>query len=214
MTTASEALKRLQEGNARYAAGEPRSEMLASPDRRDELVASQSPFAVILGCADSRVPAELVFDQGLGDLFVVRVAGNIAASSQVGSIEYAAAVFGARLVVVLGHSNCGAIAATVDEVSKPSGMPSPSLTTLVDRIRPSVEELVQNADGGDRTFVAWYKGTQTAPTTSGKHGCGVNIFSDPSGAVYLSPADQEKMPFATGKLLRWNHFGRKVIQPN
>ena len=81
--------------------------MLASQTRRIELAAGQEPFAIILGCSDSRVPAEIVFDQGLGDLFVIRVAGNIVASSQIGSVEFAAERFGARLVVVLGHSKCG-----------------------------------------------------------------------------------------------------------
>ncbi len=113
-----------------------------SQTRRSELVSGQEPFAIILGCSDSRVPAEIVFDQGLGDLFVIRVAGNIVASSQVGSVEFAAARFGTRLVVVLGHSECGAVQATVEELQRPMRNQSPNLRSIVDRIRPSVEPLL------------------------------------------------------------------------
>jgi len=113
-----------------------------SPTRRRELAAGQEPFAIILGCSDSRVPAEIVFDQGLGDLFVIRVAGNIVAPSQVGSVEFAAERFGTRLVVVLGHSNCGAIQATLEELGRPSENQSRNLRAIVDRIRPSVEPLL------------------------------------------------------------------------
>ena len=102
----------------------------------------QEPFAIILGCSDSRVPAEIVFDQGLGDLFVIRVAGNIVASSQVGSVEFAAARFGTRLVVVLGHSRCGAILATLEEMQLATGSQSRNLRSIVDRIRPSIEALL------------------------------------------------------------------------
>ena len=116
--------------------------MLTSQTRRNELAAGQEPFAIILGCSDSRVPAEIVFDQGLGDLFVIRVAGNIVASSQVGSVEFAAARFGTRLVVVLGHSQCGAILATLEELQQPMDYPSRNLRSIVDRIRPSVEPLL------------------------------------------------------------------------
>jgi carbonic anhydrase len=105
------------------------------------LATGQEPFAIILGCSDSRVPAEIVFDQGLGDLFVIRVAGNIVASSQVGSVEFAAARFGTRLVVVLGHSQCGAVLATLEELQLPAGNQSPHLRSIVDRVRPSVEAL-------------------------------------------------------------------------
>src|SRR5205814_6037584 len=110
--------------------------------RRRELAAGQEPFAIILGCSDSRVPAEIVFDQGLGDLFVIRVAGNIVAPSQVGSVEFAAARFGTRLVVVLGHTECGAILATVEELRRPASYQSPGLRAIVDRIRPAVEPLL------------------------------------------------------------------------
>jgi carbonic anhydrase len=114
----------------------------ASRTRRLELAAGQEPFAIILGCSDSRVPAELVFDQGLGDLFVIRVAGTIVAPSQVGSGEFAAARFGTRLVVVLGHSSCGAIVATVEDLGRPTQDQSRNLRSIVDRIRPSVVPLL------------------------------------------------------------------------
>jgi carbonic anhydrase len=114
-----------------------------------ELAAGQQPFAIILGCSDSRVPAEIVFDQGLGDLFVIRVAGNIVAPSQVGSVEFAAARYGTRLVVVLGHSQCGAILATIEELRMPSERQSPNLHAIVDRVRPSVEALLARASGQD-----------------------------------------------------------------
>ena len=142
MVTALEALKRLREGNHRFAAGLRSVEALLSQTRRDEMVAGQTPFAVVLGCSDSRAPVEIVFDQGLGDLFVIRVAGNIVASSQVGSVEFAAERFGTRLVVVLGHTGCGAVEATLDELQRPTGNQSQNLRSIVDRIRPSVEGLL------------------------------------------------------------------------
>jgi len=141
MISAREALERLREGNRRFVSDDRSSQALASGSRRNELAAGQAPFAIILGCSDSRVPAEIVFDQGLGDLFVIRVAGNIVASSQVGSVEFAAARFGTRLVVVLGHSQCGAILATLEELQQPTDQ-SRNLRSIVDRVRPSVEALL------------------------------------------------------------------------
>lgn len=141
MISAREALERLREGNRRFVSDDRSSAALASGARRNELAAGQEPFAIILGCSDSRVPAEIVFDQGLGDLFVIRVAGNIVASSQVGSVEFAAARFGTRLVVVLGHSQCGAILATLEELQQPTDQ-SRNLRSIVDRVRPSVEALL------------------------------------------------------------------------
>ncbi len=117
--------------------------MLTSQARRGELLAGQEPFAIVLGCSDSRVPAEIIFDQGLGDLFVIRVAGNIVAPSQIGSIEFAAERFGTRLVVVLGHTLCGAILATLEELERPTESRSPHLRSIVDRIRPAVETLLE-----------------------------------------------------------------------
>jgi carbonic anhydrase len=139
--TAAAALERLRDGNRRFVSGTPSVDGLTSMTRRAELVAGQQPFAIILGCSDSRVPAEIVFDQGLGDLFVIRVAGNVVAPSQIGSVEFAADRFGTRLVVVLGHSSCGAIAATLEELHRPSSGQSPNLKDIVDRIRPAVQGL-------------------------------------------------------------------------
>jgi len=142
MISATEALAQLQDGNNRFVAELRGSDSVSSRLRRMELTAGQSPFAVILGCSDSRVPAEIVFDQGLGDLFVIRVAGNIVAPSQVGSVEFAVERFGTRLVVVLGHSMCGAILATLEELARPREDHSPNLRSIVDRVSPSVEILM------------------------------------------------------------------------
>jgi len=136
--SALESLQRLRDGNARFASNVRGLESFLSQERRAELARQQEPHAIILGCSDSRVPAEIVFDQGLGDLFVIRVAGNIVAPSQVGSVEYAAERFGTRLVVVLGHSQCGAILATLDQLQRPAETQSRNLRTIVDRVRPSV----------------------------------------------------------------------------
>jgi carbonic anhydrase len=143
MITAREGLKRLREGNLRFTSNVRGADAFLTQARRAELTKSQEPFAIILGCSDSRVPAEIVFDQGLGDLFVIRVAGNIVAPSQVGSVEFAAARFGTRLVVVLGHSQCGAISATLEALRGPTGNQSRNLQSIVDRVRPSVENLLE-----------------------------------------------------------------------
>lgn len=141
MIPAREALERLRQGNQRFAAGD-RSGGHSDSMRRLELTDGQSPFAIILGCSDSRVPAEIVFDQGLGDLFVIRVAGNVVAPSLVGSVEFAASKFGTRLVIVLGHTLCGAVEATLEELQRPTASRSPNLRSIVDRVRPSVEALL------------------------------------------------------------------------
>src|SRR4051794_13434081 len=142
MIDAREAIVRLREGNRRFAADESSRDGLGL-SRRAELVAAQDPLAIVLGCSDSRVPAEIVFDQGLGDLFVIRVAGNIVAPSQVGSVEFAASRFGTRLVVVLGHTQCGAVRATLEELQQPLENQSRNLRSIVDRIRPSAEALLK-----------------------------------------------------------------------
>ena len=142
MIPATEALRRLVEGNRRFVAEARGEDTLRSQAHRADLAAAQEPFAIILGCSDSRVPAEIVFDQGLGDLFVIRVAGNIVAPSQIGSVEFAAERFHTRLVVVLGHSNCGAILATLEELDRPTDKQSRHLHAIVDRVRPSVEPLL------------------------------------------------------------------------
>ena len=141
MLTATEALARLQEGNRRFVANQTNPDAVDHA-RRAALAEGQEPFAIILGCSDSRVPAELVFDQGFGDLFVIRVAGNIVAPSQVGSVEFAASRFGTRLVIVLGHSGCGAITATLEEITGRATSQSRNLRSIVNRIRPSVETLL------------------------------------------------------------------------
>ena len=143
MITATTGIKRLQTGNHRFTSEVSSKALLGSQVRRQELMAGQEPFAVILGCSDSRVPAEIIFDQGLGDLFVIRVACNIVAPSHIGSVEFAAEKFGTRLVVVLGHSQCGAVQATLEELRQPTENRSPNLRAIVDYIRPSVEELLQ-----------------------------------------------------------------------
>ena len=137
--TPLEALEALRQGNRRFVADQRSPEALFGPDRLAELAAGQQPFAIVLGCSDSRVPVELVFDQGFGDLFVIRVAGNIAGATQVGSIEFAALEFGTRLVVVLGHSQCGAIGAALEELRQPGEVQSPHLGSIIDLVRPSLE---------------------------------------------------------------------------
>jgi len=150
MLSAFDALERLRAGNRRFVADDADSTARVGRTRRDELVDGQTPFAIILGCSDSRVPAEIVFDQGLGELFVIRVAGNIVAPSQIGSVEFAAERFGTRLVVVLGHSMCGAIVATIEELERASERRSPNLRSIVDRVQPSVEGLLQTDLRHDR----------------------------------------------------------------
>lgn len=150
MIPAIEALERLREGNKRFASDSRDRDAAATQSmRRLELTEGQEPFAIILGCSDSRVPAEIVFDQGLGDLFVIRVAGNIVAPSQIGSVEFAADRFNTRLVVVLGHSSCGAILATLEELRRPTKDQSRNLHSIVDRVRPSVEALMHTSIAND-----------------------------------------------------------------
>jgi carbonic anhydrase len=141
--SALRSLGQLKEGNRRFAAGEARFEASARDARHARHMEGQEPFAVILGCSDSRVPVEIIFDQGFGDLFVVRVAGNIVGPTQIGSVEFAAERFGTRLVVVLGHSRCGAVQATLDELKRPESDHSPNLRSIVDRIQPHVEKILR-----------------------------------------------------------------------
>ena len=143
MITAVDALQRLREGNQRFVSGQ-RNVAPIAPSPQYPPLRIQQPFAIILGCSDSRVPAELVFDQGLGDLFVIRVAGNIVAPSQIGSVEFAAAQYNTKLVVVMGHTQCGAVNATIEELKRPSGEQSKNIRSIVDRIRPSVETFAKS----------------------------------------------------------------------
>jgi carbonic anhydrase len=149
MINALEALARLRDGNRRFVADQTTTLSL-SDARRAALVQRQEPFAIVLGCSDSRVPAELVFDQSFGDLFVIRVAGNIVAPSQVGSVEFAASRFGTRLVVVMGHSQCGAVTATLEELQGHPTSQSRNLRSIVDRVRPAVQTLMSRKPNGDQ----------------------------------------------------------------
>ncbi len=149
MIPAQQALELLREGNHRFVTDATQRDTFASGIRRVALTFGQAPFAAILGCSDSRVPVEIVFDQGLGDLFVIRVAGNIVAPSQIGSVEFAAEQFGTRLVVVLGHSRCGAIETTVEQLRRPIENQSRNLHSIVDLIRPAVRGVIESGMGHD-----------------------------------------------------------------
>ena len=151
---AQRSFERLQEGNRRFVANVRGADAILSQVRRAELVANQNPFAIVLSCSDSRVPAEIVFDQGLGDLFVIRVAGNIVAPSQLGSVEFAVERFQTRLVVVMGHTRCGAIEATLDSLMLPHAKPSESVMSIVRRVMPSVKALVELDPEADRAILA------------------------------------------------------------
>ncbi|MCH9693352.1 MAG: carbonic anhydrase [Gammaproteobacteria bacterium] len=150
MISPADALQRLRDGNQRFVSGDAVTNSTVNRGHQPELAKAQTPFAIVLACSDSRVPTELIFDQGFGDLFVIRVAGNIVAPSQIGSIEFAAKQFGTRLVVVLGHSNCGAIVATLDELAKKVDLRSPNLRAIVDRVKPAVEPVLAQ-HGQDET---------------------------------------------------------------
>ena len=151
-----EAFERLAEGNRRFVSNVRDRRSFVGHTHFSDLAAGQEPFAIILGCSDSRVPAEIIFDQGLGDLFVIRVAGNIVAPSQVGSVEFAAERFGTRLVVVLGHSACGAVLATLEELEHPTSSRSPNLSSIVDHIRPSLESLFDSEISHDANDLMKY----------------------------------------------------------
>jgi carbonic anhydrase len=153
MISAREALARLKEGNRRFAAGQLRDRSGIAV-RRDELRGQQAPSVIILGCSDSRVPAELIFDQGLGELFVIRVAGNITQPSQIGSIEFAATAFGTRLVVILGHSRCGAVEEALKQCVETRAEGSPNLESIIGLIRPVVQPLVDEGPGEDADALA------------------------------------------------------------
>ena len=150
MILARDALTKLKDGNLRFTSSLAADGRLLHQTKRYELTQTQEPFAIVLGCSDSRVPAEIVFDQGLGELFVIRVAGNIVAPSGVGSVEFAAERFGTRLVVVLGHSQCGAVTATLDELQRPSSTQSRNMRSIVDRLRPAFEGLLSTELRHDR----------------------------------------------------------------
>jgi carbonic anhydrase len=154
MISAAAALERLREGNQRFVSDDVSEDTVTNRNHRAGAATPQNPFAIILACSDSRVPTELIFDRGIGDLFVIRVAGNIVAPSQIGSIEYAVKQFGTRLVVVLGHSNCGAIIATLQELALKDAHRSPNLRAIVDRIRPAIEPVLgEDSDVEDEAVI-------------------------------------------------------------
>ena len=144
MISAQQALQKLRDGNRRFVSDDSSHSKLTHRTSRDEMVVGQAPFAIVLGCSDSRVPTEIIFDQGLGDLFVIRVAGNIVEPSQLGSVEFAAERFGTQLVVVMGHSQCSAVLTAIEELERPADSRSPNLAAIVDFIRPSVQGLLQS----------------------------------------------------------------------
>lgn len=173
MITADEAIARLKAGNQRFMSGVRSIETDVKSTNRAGFVEGQAPFAIVLGCSDSRVPAEIIFDQGLGDLFVIRVAGNIVAPSQVGSVEFAAEQFGTPLVVVLGHSKCGAVTATLNELKNPSKAKSSSnVMSIVNRIRPSIQPLFDTATHQDQELLlaACIHANMLAATNHLRHG--------------------------------------------
>lgn len=174
MTTAVEALNRLKNGNKRFVEGNLQHRTLDEYERI-KLSAQQNPFAIILGCSDARVPAEMIFDQGIGDLFVIRVAGNIIAPSQVGSIEYAVKQFGTALVVVLGHSHCGAVTACIEEIQSGNSQQTPNLYSIVERIRPAVHTLAETPLKDNKEELI-------------KHAVRANVRASVSNLRYSSPA--------------------------
>ncbi len=176
--SAEESLQRLIDGNKRFVSGVRAVQDAANSARRAEIVSDQTPFAIILGCSDSRVPAELVFDQGLGDLFVIRVAGNIVAPSQIASVEFAAERYGTQLVVVLGHSGCGAVQATLEAMGQANDSHSSTLRAIVDRIRPSLESVLEmvsddNNRDSDRLLYHAVRANIRASVNQLKHGSNV-----------------------------------------
>ncbi|SFN51587.1 carbonic anhydrase [Variovorax sp. OV329] len=150
MTKSQDALRRLREGNERFASGKGNADAFLRCVRRASTVSSQEPFAIVIGCSDSRVPVEIVFDQDLGDLFVIRVAGNIVSPSQLGSVEYAAAEFGSAVVMVLGHTGCGAVLGTLERLRRPAAARSPHMRFIAERIEPAVAPLLTAQREQDR----------------------------------------------------------------
>jgi carbonic anhydrase len=198
MVSAREAVRRLKAGNRRFVAGEMELARRAGRARREALVAGQAPFAAVLGCADSRVPVELVFDQGPGDLFVVRVAGSVAGPSEVGSLQYAVRHLGTRLVVVLGHSGCGAFVATLEAAQRPTGKVPPDLLSVLERIRPALEPLLtaappQAARAADHAAAV----EQAAGATAAAHATGAN---DLTGAALVAAAVRANTMAVTARL--------------
>lgn len=190
MIPANEAIQRLKDGNQRFASGLRNAESLAKQMHCGDQTEGQTPFAIILGCSDSRVPAEIVFDQGLGDLFVIRVAGNIVAPSQIGSVEFAVEQFGTSLVVVLGHSGCGAVKATISELQQPSATSS-NVLSIVNRIRPTVQPLFDANPDSDKAVLLdkAIRANILASTNSLRHGSSMLEQHIQSGAITIIGAE-------------------------
>lgn len=150
---AKQALAKLKKGNERFSDAAAKSGSLTRTIVRDDMHGEQKPFAVILGCSDSRVPVELIFDQSIGDLFVVRVAGNIAASSQIASVEFACQKFGTGLVIVLGHTQCGAITATLSSLNDGFDGLSPNLEAIVKHIQVAIEPMLKTRPCDDNELI-------------------------------------------------------------
>ncbi|WP_020559066.1 carbonic anhydrase [Thiofilum flexile] len=173
--TGLEALKHLKEGNERFASNVRSLDVLLSQSQRGELAKGQNPSAIVLGCSDSRVPAEMVFDQGFGSLFVIRVAGNVVAPSQIGSIEYAATRYNTRLVIVMGHTHCGAVNATIEELRNKKSSPSSNLMSIVQRIAPAIATLMDTPlkDDPDALMRHAVRANIRAATSHVRHGSAI-----------------------------------------
>jgi carbonic anhydrase len=151
--SAADALKRLREGNDRFVENDRCIDTYLSHTKLDDHLAGQAPFAIVLGCSDSRVPVEIIFDVGLGDLFVVRVAGNVVSPMLVGSIELAAEAFGPRLVVVMGHTGCGAVDVTLAAVENEDAGTARHVNAIVEAVKPAVVEAMTGIDGERATVL-------------------------------------------------------------
>lgn len=175
MLNAFDSLQRLREGNLRFANTVISPDNVMTHQQRAQLASKQEPFAIILGCSDSRVPAELVFDQGLGDLFVIRVAGNIVAPSQVGSVEFAVSRYHTRLVVVLGHNRCGAVSATIEALLDGEDAESRNIATIVQRVKPAVRGFLDTELRHDREALhrAAVRANVRASTDHLRHGSSI-----------------------------------------
>jgi carbonic anhydrase len=199
-----EALARLRAGNERFFRNLRSVDALASQAHREGLVAGQAPFAIVLSCSDSRVPAEIVFDCGLGDLFVVRVAGNVVAPSIVGSVEFAAATFGTQLVVVMGHTRCGAVGATIDALHGGPEPHSENIRDIVDRIAPSIAELVHSRPADESTLRAAIRANVRASVNHLRHGSRILEERIAEGRLAVVGAEYE---LETGKVQIFDDTG-------
>jgi carbonic anhydrase len=186
--TPQQALARLVEGNRRFR--EDNRTTGASAWSSHLATSEQRPFAIVLGCSDSRTPVEILFDQGFGDLFVVRVAGNIVAPSIIGSIEFAASEFGSRLIVVMGHTRCGAVTATVREIETGAGSASKNIRSITQRIAPHIEQLLR-AGGGEGMLREAVRANVQASADHLRHGSAILEELVASGRLVVVGAEYE-----------------------